>query len=184
MSILPVHIEDVTVRTDLKTDIPLEKMVSAEENADYDAEGSKGVVYKMEEPRSTALIFSDGKIVCTGAKSIREAEDAIKKVVGKIKDLGVEIKTEPGIEIEKIVAAFRLRDPLNLEETSGKLKGSRYEKEKVPAVLYRTSNPRADFLILENKMICTGCQSIKDVQGAVTSMKETLESAGIKVELV
>ncbi len=181
---LPVHIEDVTVTTDIKTEIPLEKMVSSEENADYDADGSKGIVYRIEKPRATALIFSDGKIVCTGTKSIREAEVAVKNVVEKIKEAGVKIRSEPDMEIEKIVAAFRLRDPLNPEEVSSKLEGAEYDPEKVRAAVYRLDTPESDFLILEKKIICTGCQSIKDVQKAIVKVKEKLGKIGIKIELV
>ena len=184
MSILPVHIEDVTVTTDLKTDIPLEKMVNTEKEADYDADGSNGIVYKIKEPRATALIFSDGKVVCTGTKSIREAEEAMRIIVERIVGLGVKATEDPETEVEKIVAAFRLKDTVNLDDVSGKLKGATYDKAKVPAVVYKLSGTDADFLILENKIICTGCKSIKGVQKAMMTMKATLEKTGINIELV
>lgn len=184
MSILPVHIEDVTVTMDIGVDIPLDEMLSGEDDAEYEAENSKGVVYRIKEPRATALIFSSGKIVCTGTKSIREAEEAVHRVVEKIKELGVEVPSEPEMKIEKIVAAFRLKDIINLEELASKLEGARYDTEKLPGIVCRTDEPTAEFLILERKIICTCGKSIKEVQAAMKKLKEKLEKAGARVELV
>jgi transcription initiation factor TFIID TATA-box-binding protein len=184
MSVLPVHIEDVTVSTNLNVDIPLNRIVTQEEEAEYDGEGSDGVVYRMDEPKATALIFSSGKIVCTGAKSIREAEEAVQHVAEKIKELGAEVPHKPEMVIEKIVAAFRLKDSVNLQELASRLEGARYDTEKLPAVVYRPAEGDADFLILERKIICTGSRSIRDVQAAMKSLKAELGRAGAKVEFV
>ena len=184
MGVLPVHIEDVTTVTNLGIDIPLDKMVPDDGQSDYDTEESAGVVYRIKEPKATALIFSSGKIVCTGTKSIREAEEAIRSVVERIKELGVEVSSEPEMEIEKIVAAFRLKDSMNLEELAPKLEGARYDTEKLPGIVYRTDEPTAEFLILERKIICTCGKSIKEVQAAMKKLKEKLEKAGARVELV
>ncbi len=184
MSILPVHIEDVTVSMKLGVDVPLDRMVSDEENAEYEAEDSSGVVYRIKEPRATALLFSSGKIVCTGTKSIREAEDAMRIVVEKVRELGVELPSEPVMEIERIVAAFRLKDAVNLGELAPKLEGASYDTEKHPGIVCRTEEPAAEFLILERKIICTCGRSIKEVQAAMKNLKGKLENAGAKVELV
>lgn len=184
MSVLPVHIEDITVTTNLNVNIPLDKVVNNEETAEYDDAVSKGVVCRIKEPKATAIIFSSGKIVCTGTKTMREAEDAISQFVEKIKELGAEVTEKPEMEIENIVAAFRLRESIDIEELAAKLEGAVYNADELPALAYRSGEHDADFLILGKKIICTGSRSIKDVQAAMKSLKEKLAKAGFKVEFV
>ncbi len=184
MSVLPVHIEDVTITTDLSVRIPLDNIASNEDDADYDTENSDGIVYRVKEPKATALIFSAGKIVCTGTKSIRDAEEAMRNVIKKLKELGIEhaFETEPDMVIEKIVAAFRLKDTVDLDQLSQKLKDAEYDTQKLPGIVYR--NDGIDFIILEKKIICSGGRSIKEIQKAMKDLKKTIEKAGSKVDFV
>jgi len=47
----------------------------------YQPKRFPGLVFKLKRPRTTTLIFSTGKMVCTGARSGRDAVRALKKVV-------------------------------------------------------------------------------------------------------
>lgn len=40
------------------------------------------VIMRIREPKTTALIFASGKMVCTGAKSEQDSKLAAKKVWG------------------------------------------------------------------------------------------------------
>jgi len=42
-------------------------------------------VYKLDEAKATFLLFSNGKIVCTGTKSEKEAHEALEMLVEKLK---------------------------------------------------------------------------------------------------
>ncbi len=54
------------------------------DNTEYEPEQFPGLVYKLRDCQATFLLFSNGKIVCTGTKS----EDAIDlAVVGLIENL-------------------------------------------------------------------------------------------------
>ena len=46
-------------------------------------------MYRMQEPKSVFLIFSNGKIVCTGAKSREIVEEALLKLHRKIRELNL-----------------------------------------------------------------------------------------------
>lgn len=46
---------------------------------------------RIREPRTTALIFSSGKMVCTGAKSEEQARLAARKYARIIQRLGFEV---------------------------------------------------------------------------------------------
>jgi transcription initiation factor TFIID TATA-box-binding protein len=43
---------------------------------------------RIREPKTTALIFTSGKMVCTGAKSEDLSKDAAKKYAKAIKKVG------------------------------------------------------------------------------------------------
>jgi transcription initiation factor TFIID TATA-box-binding protein len=182
MSILPVHIEDVTAVAKLSVSIPMDKFGSVEGTQGYETEHSQGVVYRMKELKAVSLIFPDGSIVCTGAKSVRDAEEAVRRTVEKIKGLGVDVPPEVHVKIEKIVAAFRLSEGIDLQKAASSLKGAEYDPSKLAALVYRDEG--SEFLIREDgRIICTGEKSIKDMQLSFRRLTEALEKAGIKADL-
>jgi transcription initiation factor TFIID TATA-box-binding protein len=181
--VLPVTIEDVTAVVDLKRRIAPEKL-SPEGGEGYDTEGSEGAVCRIEDPRAVALILPSGKIICTGAKSVQDAEKAMGKVLEKVKGFGVNVPSSPEIEIERIVAAFRMNEGADLEKVASSLKDSRYDPGKFPGVLYRGEDG-VDFMIMKGgKIVCSGAKSIKGIRSAVNDLSSRLEKAGLKVELV
>ena len=59
------------------------------EYAMYEPEVFPGLIYRMQEPKTVFLIFSTGRIVCTGAKQKEIVRDAVKKLNQQVRDLGV-----------------------------------------------------------------------------------------------
>jgi transcription initiation factor TFIID TATA-box-binding protein len=177
-----VDVENVVAFVSLGKDIPLNKLVAKLENAEYEPEQFPGLVLRTKSPRAAALIFSSGKIVCTGAKSIDRANEAIKKVVQKIRSVGINVPTKYHVQVENIVASSKIKAKLNLEEITFSLENAEYEPEQFPGLVYRISKPRVAFLLFNSgKIICTGAQNIGDVHLALNKLKEKLEEIGIKV---
>lgn len=178
-----VKIENVVAFVSLGKNIPLNKLVNSVENAEYEPEQFPGLVYRTTEPRAAALIFSSGKIVCTGAKSIEKANEAIAKVVEKIRSVGIPMPRKYDVQVENIVASAKIMAKLNLEEITFALENAEYEPEQFPGLVYRINKPRVAFLLFSSgKIICTGAHNIKDIQLALGKLKEKLESIGIKVK--
>ena len=46
----------------------------------YEPDQFPGAVYRMQEPKVTFLIFSSGKLVCSGAKTEEDVYKAVKKI--------------------------------------------------------------------------------------------------------
>jgi len=177
-----VKIENVVAFVSLGTRIPLTKLVNALESAEYEPEQFPGLVYRTKEPRAAALIFSSGKIVCTGAKNIEKAHEAIAKVVDAIRKAGIRMPRKYDVTVENIVASSKIKAKLNLEEITFALENAEYEPEQFPGLVYRISEPRVAFLLFSSgKIICTGAHRIEDVHAALKKLKEKLESIGIKV---
>jgi len=56
------------------------------ENTEYEPEQFPGLVYKLVEPNATFLLFSNGKLVCTGTKNNQQLEDSMKQLIKTIKE--------------------------------------------------------------------------------------------------
>ena len=100
-----IKIENIVASTALNVRIPLEKIVEHLEGTEYEPEQFPGLVYRMKDPKAAALIFSSGKIVCTGARSIADVKKVVKKVVRMIKDAKLGEPKKYKIQIENIVAS-------------------------------------------------------------------------------
>ncbi len=185
MSEFKIKVENVVAFAILNVNISLEKFVNSSEDAEYEPEQFPGLVYRLQNPKTAALVFSSGKIVCTGAKSIDEAKIATRKVVEKIKELGIDVPDDYSIEIENIVASSKIEARLNLEEIAFNLENAEYEPEQFPGLVYRISEPRVAFLLFSSgKIICTGAHTLKDVERALEKLKNRLEEMGIEVKPV
>jgi transcription initiation factor TFIID TATA-box-binding protein len=46
----------------------------------YEPEQFPGLIYRMDDPKVVILIFTSGKLVCTGAKKETEVHRAIAKL--------------------------------------------------------------------------------------------------------
>lgn len=177
-----IKIENVVAFTALNINISLNKLLSSVENTEYKPKQFPGLVYRHTNPKSAALIFSSGKIVCTGTKSIEMAKQAMKKVVKKLKESGVSVPSKYPIHVENIVASSKIEAELHLEDIAFSLDNAEYEPEQFPGLVYRIKDPRVAFLLFSSgRIICTGAQNIKSVHRALYKFKEDLEGIGVKV---
>ena len=182
MSEFEIKVENVVSFTSLGKDISLTRLVEKIEDVEYEPEQFPGLVYRIQDPRAAALIFSSGKIVCTGARSIEMSKEAMHKVVDRVRETGVDLPRQFDIKVENIVASSKIDAKLNLEEIAFSLENAEYEPEQFPGLVYRIREPRVAFLLFSSgKIICTGAHTLADVQLALKKLKAKLEEIGIKV---
>jgi transcription initiation factor TFIID TATA-box-binding protein len=84
-----VIVQNVVATANLGTELNLDAIAIGLDNTEYEPEQFPGLVYRMKEPKVVLLLFGSGKIVCTGAKSVADAENAAKNVAEKLKELGL-----------------------------------------------------------------------------------------------
>jgi transcription initiation factor TFIID TATA-box-binding protein len=51
----------------------------------YEPEQFPGLIYRMQEPKAVILLFSTGKLVCTGARKEGEVHLAVNKLYERLK---------------------------------------------------------------------------------------------------
>jgi len=84
-----ITIQNIVASGDLHTNIDLNMAAIVMEYAMYEPEVFPGLIYRMQEPKTVFLIFSTGRIVCTGAKKKEIVREAVKKLNKEVRDLGV-----------------------------------------------------------------------------------------------
>jgi|TARA_B100000959_G_C14871397_1_gene578511 transcription initiation factor TFIID TATA-box-binding protein len=84
-----VIIQNVVATANLHAELNLDAIAIGLDNTEYEPEQFPGLVYRMKEPKVVLLLFGSGKIVCTGAKSVDDAEQAAINVRKKLAELGL-----------------------------------------------------------------------------------------------
>ncbi len=84
-----VEIENVVASGNLKGYIDLEGAAYELEFTIYEPEEFPGLIYRMDDPKVVILLFSSGKIVCTGARSENEVYAAVEKLQRKLEESGL-----------------------------------------------------------------------------------------------
>jgi len=97
-----ITIQNIVASGDLHTFIDLNLAAILMDNAMYEPEVFPGLIYRMKDPKTVFLIFSTGKIVCTGAKNKESVKDAVLKLNHVVRELGVSKKNEENTEYEDI----------------------------------------------------------------------------------
>ena len=127
-------------------------------------------------------MLSSGKMVCTGAKSEDQAIKAVKSVVQKLNNGGIQIENEPIIEIQNIVASVSLGGKIHLELAARVLPRSMYEPEQFPGLIHRMSDPKTVILLFASgKLVCTGAKKEAEVYRAVHNLHNSLEEKNLMI---
>ncbi|HZY93274.1 MAG TPA: TATA-box-binding protein [Candidatus Bathyarchaeia archaeon] len=173
-------IENVVASVTLKQRIDLNSTVRVFPGVEYRPERFPGLVYRLRKPKTATLIFSTGKMVCTGAKSERQAQKAVLKVVDELKREGIVILGRSKITVQNIVASCGLGGYIDLEKVVYGLKKTMYDPEQFPGLIYRMDDPKVVILIFATgKLVCTGAKTESHVYIAVKKLQETLEAKGL-----
>ena len=166
-----VKIVNIVCSTSLEKDIHLIKLAEVLPNTEYNPEQFPGLVMRIREPRTSALIFSSGKIVCTGATSLKMVRESINEIIKSVAKIGVKITVTPKITVQNMVASGGIGLALNLNSLAMQLENSEYEPEQFPGLVYKLPGTNATFLLFSNgKIVCTGTKSEKDLRDAVKKL--------------
>ncbi|MFA5485051.1 MAG: TATA-box-binding protein [Candidatus Pacearchaeota archaeon] len=72
-----ITVQNIVASGAIDLDLNLNTLSLELENTEYEPEQFPGLVYKLEEPNATFLLFSNGKLVCTGTKNKAQLDDSM-----------------------------------------------------------------------------------------------------------
>ena len=158
--------------------------------AEYKKQKFPGLIYRMKKPKVAILLFTSGKLICTGAKTIDQTKEAVNILRDRLKTLFAEkhpeelekIPKEVDVKIQNIVATGDLGTIINLDKAMVYLSFEKveYEPEQFPALVYRVDEPRTVFLLFgSGKVVCTGGKNIEDINIAMDILIDELKDADL-----
>ena len=173
-------IVNVVATTSLNQRLDIDSILRFSPSAEYRPALFPGLVYRLKKPKTATLIFSVGKMICTGTKSEEQAKRAILKVIQELKENGVFIVETPEVKIVNIVASIDLGGRIDLEESVKSLEKIMYEPEQFPGLIYRMDEPKVVMLLFTSgKTVCAGARKEKDVARAGNVLQSILESKNL-----
>jgi transcription initiation factor TFIID TATA-box-binding protein len=175
-----IKIQNVVSAGTLNQKVDLNAVVKGYPGVEYRPDQFPGLVFRLKKPKTATLIFSTGKMVCTGAKSGNESRRAIMKVVKELKKGGIIIISKPDLKVVNIVASASLGGKVDLEKAVTTLGKAMYEPEQFPGLIYRMDEPKVVLLIFASgSLVCTGAKKEQDVYDAVHKLHGSLEEQNL-----
>ncbi|MBD3261175.1 MAG: TATA-box-binding protein [Candidatus Altiarchaeales archaeon] len=180
---IPVKIENMVSAITLDQEIDLPKFVKKVKGVEYNPNKFPGAIFRVREPKLAMLIFSSGKVICTGARSKKDISAAVDHLKKKLKEGGVKIKKEPIVEVQNIVASSDVGMKVNLDTIAMQCWNTEYEPEQFPGLVYRLDDPKTVMLIFRSgRMIITGAKDPKNIKQAAEKTREMIQSYDAVIE--
>ncbi|NWR97045.1 TBPL2 protein, partial [Motacilla alba] len=161
------QLQNIVSTVNLACKLDLKNIALHARNAEYNPKRFAAVIMRIREPRTTALIFSSGKMVCTGAKSEEQSRLAARKYARVVQKLGFPAKFLD-FKIQNMVGSCDVRFPIRLEGlVLTHQQFSSYEPELFPGLVYRMVKPRIVLLIfVSGKVVLTGAKDRSEIYEA------------------
>jgi transcription initiation factor TFIID TATA-box-binding protein len=86
-----IEVQNIVASSDLEQEINLNTVAITLglERVEYEPEQFPGLVYRLDDPKVVVLLFSSGKMVCTGAKVPPDVTRAVDKIAAELRSVGL-----------------------------------------------------------------------------------------------
>ena len=175
-------LQNIVSTANLGCPLNLRQIALQAKNAEFNPKRFAAVIMRIKEPKTTALIFSSGKMVCTGAKSEEDSRKASRKYAKIIKSLGFPVEFKE-FTVQNIVGSCDVKFQISLSKLNihlGRLNKSsntgnnknkkyicHYEPEIFPGLIYHMLEPEIVLLIfVSGKIVLTGAKERQEIYNA------------------
>ncbi len=174
-----IKVTNVVIEINFGGRIPLDRIANMLPSAEYEPESFPGLVYRMTDPKATALVFTSGRAILSGINDIEKAKRAVERMLKDFKSIGIEFEKEPEIKIVNLVVSADLGVSLDLNTLVYELEDCEYEPEQFPGLVYRMDDPPVVVLIFNTGRInITGSRDINIVAKAAENLRKKVEEIG------
>ena len=172
-----ISIENVVASGSVEHEVNLDRVVEAYPEA-HRTRGFPAVVLKFKRHgiKASVLVFKNGRLICSGARSVEDALKTLKKTVNILRAAGIKTgKFEA--KIENIVASCSLELEYSMDEIAETLPYSVYEPDYFPGIVHKMDDPKTAVLIFPHgKAIFAGLKTEEEVYKAAKNLKENIEN--------
>ena len=75
------RVENIVAKAELDVDLDLYGLAKLSHDVDYEPEQFPGAIFKVHDPKAALLLFKNGKIICTGARTTADIKRAVNQAV-------------------------------------------------------------------------------------------------------
>jgi transcription initiation factor TFIID TATA-box-binding protein len=169
------QLQNIVSTADLKCKLDLRTIALKARNAEYNPKRFAAVIMRIRQPKTTALIFASGKMVCTGAKSEEESKKAARQYAKIIQKLNYDVKFS-SFKIQNIVGSCDVGFKISLEGLSTQNKYCNYEPEVFPGLIFKMIDPKIVLLIfVSGKIVLTGAKERNEIYEAFKKILPVLQ---------
>ena len=191
-----LRIVNVVSMVDLGCQLNLSDIAKSCKNSEYNPVRLNAVIMRIKEPKSVALIFNSGKMVCAGAKNEEDSKTAAKKFAKTVKKLVNEVIFK-NFRIINMVAtcdfkfrvhltklnseiSYKLRKTLNSKELEKKIS---YEPQIFPGLIYHMDKPKLAVLVFSSgKVNFVGIKKKDDAFEALKNIQPIIQKYKIVIK--
>ena len=147
-------------------------------NVEYNANKSSNLIIRTKNNKISATIFSNGKMICSGAKNEKESKSACLKFSKIVKKLGYKIELKD-FKIQNIIASYDTKFEISLPKlyneinnfinNSKKLGNNnnnycKFNNEGFPGLIVYMNDSKINILIFESgKVVISGAKKRKEI---------------------
>ena len=170
------RVSNIVAVVQVSCSLSLRQLSDRISNSEYNPRRFGALIVRIKEPKTTAMVYPNGKMIITGARSMEHLHQASRLYVRAIKKAGYPDCTVLSMpRVANMVASCNLLSPLRLEALhlalGGSDGGSQYDTEVFPAIIYRLCEPEVTFMIFSSGNInIMGAKSYPDIVAALEKM--------------
>ena len=169
------NIVNIVANTKIEQKLDLNKLNHELDNCEYEPDVYFALIHRFTNPKLSILINRSGKIIFTGAKSIKDIENVRNKFYNELELLGYHpIKNE--ISITNIVTIATLGRNIDIDKIARSSYMIDFNPETFPGLILKNKNPKFTSQIFNNgKFTIIGLKRFEDIEPAIDSIKKIIE---------
>jgi transcription initiation factor TFIID TATA-box-binding protein len=86
---MDIAIENIIASVDLATELDLDAVSKALPGAEFNPDRFPGVIYRLADPKIVILLFQNGRMMCTAARSLPDVEAGFETVSRELSEKGL-----------------------------------------------------------------------------------------------
>jgi len=164
-------ISNVVSTFSLGMKLDLKKIAEEQQFVEFNPANFAAATLRVKEPRTTALAFQSGNMVCTGAATEHHSRLAARKYVRILQKIGLRVSFN-NFKIQNIVAAAATGFTIKLHDIAADFGPyTSYEAELFPGLIFRSIEPKLVFLIFRSgKVVITGAKHKSEITSTYESL--------------
>jgi transcription initiation factor TFIID TATA-box-binding protein len=156
-------------------DLDLQKLAQQNRFFEFNPQTFAASTLRTTNPRTTALAFASGNMVCTGARNELESRLAARKYCRILQNAKIAVMFK-NFKIQNIVASAAVGFTIKLQEIANDFGPyTTYDADLFPGLIFRCIEPKLVFLIFRSgKIVITGAKNQTQIKWTYETLYKSI----------